>query len=137
VLRPGMNKITFRASEGVLRSSTCRQTLQVRAPPVTHRFDHWGQRTSIRGERIVNAGWNRFLIVPFDDAIGDKFLKMANQHSLCDLWNGTLEFASAFGTIQQTPQNRTFPTAIHDSHHRIDGTLAHFLFRDWHFFLLN
>jgi hypothetical protein len=33
-----------------LRSSSCRQTIQVRAPPVTHRFHHWGERTSIRGE---------------------------------------------------------------------------------------
>src|SRR6266576_3965333 len=35
--------------------------------------------------------------------------------------------------ILQTPQNRTFPTAVHDSHHRVDGTLAHFFFRDRHF----
>src|SRR6266446_1514850 len=58
---------------------------------------------------------------------------MPDQHALCDPGNGTLEFAGASWPILQTPQNRTFPTAVHDSHHRVDGTLAHFFFRDRHF----
>src|SRR6266478_5361121 len=48
--RPSMNRTTLLeiTEREPLRSlSSCRQTLQVRAPPVTHHFDHWGERPSI------------------------------------------------------------------------------------------
>src|SRR6202035_2090807 len=60
-------------------------------------------------------------------------LKMPNQHALRDPGNGTLEFAGASRSILETPQNRAFPTAIHDAHHRVHRTLADFLFRNRHF----
>src|SRR6267378_1570378 len=105
----------------------------MRTSPVTHHLHHWAERPSIRRKRIVNAGRNRFLIVSFDDAIGNKFLKMPDQHALRDPWNGTLEFAGASRSILQTPQNRALPPAVHDAHHRIHRTLANFLFRNRHF----
>jgi len=37
-------------------------------------------------------------------------------------------YCSSNSPIHQTPQNRTFPSTIHDSHHRVDRTLANFLF---------
>jgi hypothetical protein len=36
-------------------------------------------------------------------------------------------YCSSNSAIHPTPQNRTFPSTIHDSHHR-DRTLANFLF---------
>jgi hypothetical protein len=65
----------------------------MRTPPVAHHLNHRAKRPSIRGERIVNAGRDRFLVVSLDDAIGDKFLKMPNQHALRDPWNGTPELS--------------------------------------------
>src|ERR1700730_4142619 len=108
--------------------------LQVRTSPVAHHLNHRAERPSIRGKRIVNAGGDRFLVVSLDDAIGNKFLKMPDQHALRDSGNGTLQLARTSRSILQTPQNRALPTAIHVPHHRIHRTLANFLFRNWHFF---
>src|SRR5215469_8709919 len=38
-------------------------------------------------------------------------------------------YCSSNSPVHQTPQNRTFRSTIHDSHHRVDRTLANFLFR--------
>src|SRR6266436_9212450 len=69
-----------------------------------------------------------FLIISFDDAVGNKFLKMPDQHALRNSRNRTLEFAGTPGPILQTPQNRALPTTIHDAHHRVHRALANFLF---------
>src|SRR5215469_13667431 len=38
-------------------------------------------------------------------------------------------YCSSNSPIHRTPQIRTFPSTIHDSHHSVDRTLANFLFR--------
>jgi len=47
---------------------------------------------------------------------------------LCEPGMETLDSLVCVLPILQTPRNRTFPTAVQDSHHRVDGTLATLLF---------
>src|ERR1700730_8330413 len=54
------------------------------ASPVAHHLNYWAECPSIRGKRIINAGRNRSLVVSFNDAIGDEFLKMPDQHARGD-----------------------------------------------------
>ena len=68
----------------------------MRTSPVAHHLHHRSERLSIRRKRIVNARRDGFLIVPFDDPVGYKFLKMPDEHALDDPRNGTLEFAGTF-----------------------------------------
>ena len=88
--------------------------------PFTHRLEGWSECHAVGRNRITDVWRNAPFFMSQKYSVRHHFLQMADQHPLCYLWYASSQLASTHGPIEQSPQNRSFPSSIDDRQHRID-----------------
>jgi hypothetical protein len=94
---------------------------QVESSPSAHLLEDGEHRQAVFREGVMDAGRDGFLVVAADDAIFDEFLKVPDEHAFRDFGDALAQFASAFGAVEQAPEDRAFPPAVDDREKCVDG----------------